>query len=671
MPALSTLPTPPQFALDLRGRLKNLRLPPSRALVPVLEALMNGLHAVEAGGANRGSVKIEVLRENPQLALEGMARGPIVGFRVVDDGIGFSDENLESFRTSDSTFKAKIGGRGVGRFTWLKAFEHVQIESTFRRGDRLAQRRFRFSPDGITDFIEQGADDARATGTVVTLGGLLPEFQAHIPKKAPTLGQRVVEHCFMAVRACSTKRLSLSLIDGEDEVDLSQLVAEDFKNAEKDSFKLDKQQFRVTHLRIRSPEVSSHRLAFLANRREVRSEPLSRAIPQLRQRLTSEDGGEFWWLSLVESEYLDSQVSPERDSFLFADEADPLFPDEPSLGKIRDAATKLAAERLEPLLAPIRERSVERVTSFVATTAPEYKHLLRLRPDAIQAIPPDLSDEKLDLELHKVSYTVEASLRAQGHELLKSEKLDVVKYDHFLSEANALGKANLAKYVVHRRTILDLFKRSLGLNTKGSYELEEAVHRHIFPLKATSDDVPFEQSNLWIIDERLSYHAYLASDKAFGAMDVVTVDGRERPDLITFGNPFAFSDDQAPNFGSIVIIEFKRPARDDFNDVGNPIAQVLGYVRKLRSGSSKDRDGRPISLPESTPFYCYVICDLTDTMREQAQNAGLTPSPDAQGFFGFNPSVRAYLEVISFAKLLGDAIKRNRVMFDKLNLPKG
>ena len=35
----------------------------------------------------------------------------------------------------------------------------------------------------------------------------------------------------------------------------------------------------------------------------------------------------------------------------------------------------------------------------------------------------------------------------------------------------------------------------------------------------------------------------------------------------------------------------------------------------------------------------------------------------------YAPSLSAYVEVISYTKLLRDAKKRNKILFDKLNLP--
>ena len=67
----------------------------------------------------------------------------------------------------------------------------------------------------------------------------------------------------------------------------------------------------------------------------------------------------------------------------------------------------------------------------------------------------------------------------------------------------------------------------------------------------------------------------------------------------------------------------------------------------------------PINVPNHTPFYAYIVCDLTPKLVLQAENATLTHSPDSLGYFGYNPQLRTYVEIISFDKLIGDAKKRN------------
>lgn len=141
----------------------------------------------------------------------------------------------------------------------------------------------------------------------------------------------------------------------------------------------------------------------------------------------------------------------------------------------------------------------------------------------------------------------------------------------------------------------------------------------------------------------------------------------ERPDVIVFNHPFAFVEGESP-YSSIVVIEFKRPMRDDYDDNENPISQVFGYIEKIQSGKVRDKDGRPIPSLLNMPFYAYIICDLTPKIQEFSKFYGLTSTPDQLGYFDFNKNFNAYIEIISFDKLIADAKNRNRVLFDKLQL---
>jgi hypothetical protein len=53
----------------------------------------------------------------------------------------------------------------------------------------------------------------------------------------------------------------------------------------------------------------------------------------------------------------------------------------------------------------------------------------------------------------------------------------------------------------------------------------------------------------------------------------------------------------------------------------------------------------------------------------RCQLLGLTETSDHLGYFGYNPNFKAYIEVISFDRLLNAARQRNRAFFDKLGLP--
>ena len=119
------------------------------------------------------------------------------------------------------------------------------------------------------------------------------------------------------------------------------------------------------------------------------------------------------------------------------------------------------------------------------------------------------------------------------------------------------------------------------------------------------------------------------------------------------------------------MVEFKCPARDDYTDDKNPIAQVYGYVRHIQSGKAKDRQGRPINVPVQMPCYAYIVCDLMPTLKTQAENHDFTIRPDAQGYVHYNKTLGLYTEIVSFEALIDYAKKRNARLFEELGLDRG
>jgi hypothetical protein len=124
---------------SLAGRVRNTTLPKSHALLPLLEAVVNGLQAIDARGDEIGHGRLTVTIEpSAQEAFDFDSSGPgrvplkpIVGFVVEDNGVGFTPDNMSSFETLDTDFKDSLGCRGVGRLLWLKAFDKVSVRSAY------------------------------------------------------------------------------------------------------------------------------------------------------------------------------------------------------------------------------------------------------------------------------------------------------------------------------------------------------------------------------------------------------------------------------------------------------------------------------------------------------------------------------------------------------------
>jgi hypothetical protein len=671
--------------LDLRGRIANTKLPLSNCLLPLFEAISNSIHSVEEAKSNPGKIEVEIVRDTSQGNLiddEPVSNQPITELVVHDNGVGFTEENYKSFKTSDSSRKRAKGGKGVGRFLWLKAFNNVSIESVFTKGGKFFRRSFTFSlsADGIDSHKCEEVNNV-ATKTTIRLQGFKTEYRQHstCPKSASTLARRIIEHFLQLFLMDACPKIILTDNYEQTNVDLNSHFKSEMRlDVVKQHLLVKNNKLSITHVRLLVPQDITHSLSLCAVNRAVRSEKLSTSIPNLETPLTELEGSrKFIYIGYVSGKLLDDTVNAERTRFDIPDRPnDGLFPDEVYLQDILDAAIPKAQLFLEPFTKPLNEAKKERITKFVTAEAPQYRPLLKHKQDRINSLRSNLTEDQLDLELYKISQEWDVELRSESRRLLavKDETATTKetfrqRYEKFLEEWNEWGISKLARYVVHRKATLEFLEERLKLKTDGKYCLEDAIHEIIFPLKATTDDVRMENTNLWILDEKLAYHYYLASDKPLEQIDKIEVDSKDRPDLLIFDRPFAFAESKPP-FSAIVIVEFKRPARDDYSDKEkkNPITQVYEYIDLLKEGKAYDRQGRPIPIPGHLPIYAYIVCDITPTLKKQARHHQLTETPDSQGYFGYYNDRSAYIEIISFDKLIEDAKRRNKLLFDKLGL---
>ena len=108
--------------------------------------------------------------------------------------------------------------------------------------------------------------------------------------------------------------------------------------------------------------------------------------------------------------------------------------------------------------------------------------------------------------------------------------------------------------------------------------------------------------------------------------------------------------------------------RDDYTSEDNPFVQIREYITDIREGKARTSDGRDIPVGKDVPFFCYIVTDITPSLERQAYDFELEKTPDGQGFFGYKRQYKAYIDVISYTKMVADAKKRNAAFFDKLAL---
>lgn len=120
---------------------------------------------------------------------------------------------------------------------------------------------------------------------------------------------------------------------------------------------------------------------------------------------------------------------------------------------------------------------------------------------------------------------------------------------------------------------------------------------------------------------------------------------------------------------SITVVEIKRLMRRDVGADKDPIQQALTYLENVREGTVMTASGRPIPQSERFPTgFCYIISDLAPPMQQHCKVANFRITQDGLGYFGYNETLKAYIEVFSFDRLLNLATERNRAFFDYLGL---
>lgn len=662
---------------NIKGLVDRLELSQAKAMMPLFEAISNAIDAIEehGDGFTGHSIQIRLIATH-DLAYQGGDEVLVLdGFIISDDGVGFDDGNLASFQEAHTLSKVKVGGKGVGRFTFLKVFSNVHIRSVFQRRGEALLREFDFS---IADELT-GSDTVtpvkETPGTALSMRGMEGKFKGGWPHDPAIIAERILAHFLIRFAARSCPPMTLES-PGHAPIDLHKLFETTvLTHIEERFFDVLGQTFALQAYRHRDGR-SRHDLHLCANGREVTTNRLRDLLPELPEKLLDADQEPYTLIVLVTGEYLDDHANQERTRISFQSD------DEPDIDETlvsRQSLNRGITETLRPLLADDLqstneekrsqiEKFVEQAPEYRALTHPRYKELIE------QRIQPGLTTEKLDEALLHVKRDVEDSVRKEVRHvaaLFETETFEQYqeRFQIVAEQANEIGKAQLAAYVSHRRTILDLVIQSLKrVRTDDKYPFERVLHKMIFPMGATSKDIFFEQQNLWVIDERLCYHTLLTSDKKLNSVPGLKGTSGKEPDIFAFfyDTPIGVAESDNLPSGGVIIIEFKRPGRDDYDK--DPADQIIQRFREISDGNVNDIEGRQIN-PANLRYTGYLIADLKPSLHKQVYGR-YHRTADNEGYFFNLAAGNGCIEIISYDKLVKDAGRRNRILFDKLGLHK-
>ena len=662
---------------SLRGRVRNTRPPKKQLLMPLFEAVVNSIHAIEDSDlpVSSGSIIVTVNRV-PQDDLGGgipSRTSKVVGFSIEDNGIGFNEAHFESFRTLDTEYKVAKGGRGIGRLLWIKCFEQVSVNSVFMVNGRMRRRTFLFDArSGIHEHKEVKLTDERIPKTVVNLAGIRDSYQSLWPRDTDIISNQLFEHFlwyFLRNEGCP----KIVIRDGGMDVSLRDRFSREVENSNApQKIVIKGQEFSAIHVKLRSEMSSPHFIALCADGRVVDNVSIKNKIPGLFER-TEDSSGQFIHGSYITSKFLDNRVHPEREGFDIRDSGDLFCDAEISRDDLISSIAGAVRELLSDSLETSRKNSEARIHQFISKT-PNYRPILKHMSAEAKIIDPSISDSELELYLHREQQGLEHDLIEQGQRILQPKDGEQVE-DHeqriqgYIEKVTDINMSTLAKYVSHRRIIIDFLDNAISTANGQEYAREARIHQLIMPKGFDTQEVDETQANLWIVDERLAFHDYLASDKPLSKQPILDTLSSKRPDINALhfvDNPTLISDHRSGTFLSLTIIELKRPMHQERD---NPLEQTLGYLDAIRGGGVRTKLGRPIHKAAELFAHCYIIADLSDHVVRHCRRQDFTIMQDAAGYFRYYQSLKAYVEVISYDRLVSGARERNHAFFTKLGLP--
>lgn len=646
---------------DIIGRVNRLALRPTEknALMPLMEAVSNSVHSITDlynDDSAKGQIVIRLIRNGED------SDSRVVGFDVEDNGIGFTDDNFKSFRTPDSRWKETRGGKGVGRLGWLKIFEHITVDSTFEGKNGWERRSFDFKLAENDQIVERQMQPQNHRHlTLIQFRDFKPEFESRCPVKKGVIENRIAAHFVPLFVAGNAPKVTV--IDNE-RIEIEALFSDSIIDQKTDTISLGQgdEAFPLTVWSLKCDkrmrfEPPAYHFAFIAG--DSRSVVDYSIDEQLGLKALD---SEYVYVGCASSPFLDEKVNSERTAFVL---------DSSEIEEIKRAIASCAREFLRPYIQSAIAKKVETSRDLISEN-PQFLYMADDLEKFAEGLQPNaFGKEDIFLEMSRSRFRRQKKFTALEESIKTGDLLTgpltekVAEYTTYIADEK---RGALAEYVTRRKAVLDLFENLLEYTDqdKETYSKEDALHQLFCPMRIDSSGLTIDDHNLWLLDDRLAFFNYFASDQRLS--QYTTVDSDDRPDLAFFYDSCVAWREQEET-DTIVLVEFKRPMRQDYTKGKDPVQQVLSYVKRLKETSGEvDIRGRAIrGIRSSTAFHCYIVADITPQLEERIIGR-FEKTPDGQGYFGYQTNPAAFVEIVPFGKVMQDARLRNAIFFQKLGI---
>jgi len=584
----------------------------------IREALTNAIHA----GGRFISVDLHFSERQSEIGA-GTAEGErrvLEQITISDDGEGFTSENLNFFDEICTSHKDNIGGKGVGRLAFLKYANKVEIRSQL--ANELVE--FTYTPEFKLEDVKKTAV-AGSPSTVITLRELKEKINTQVTKLVNSICDDLRLLLFLKHQNGQSIKLKFTHNSRQPFDDVFTFSGEDIKSELDREFELDGVKFKCYAFRDEAPRKGIVAL-LCADEICIEEYVISRRFDVCRH------------LIFVTSEYFNRNSDIERQSL--------------KIPKTEDQVDMMSPISREKLMPRIHQECLSMIDESAEGDIDQFKN------DNVQKLKkyyPFIKVESLGgnaalLDADEVVKTYRAQQARREDQVVEAlEAGKTVSWD----DVSHLASEDLARFIVHRALVID------SLANMPPTSAEAAIHNAILPKK--SDGAEIRENNVWLVDDKFLSYSSIYSDETLAKIvqevgKSVESKQQRRPDVAAF-----FSKDSENHPNKLVIIEFKKPGADIFDN--NKALQQC----RLYAGELSDR------IPTVREVFAFSIVEVDDEFYRDMKQTGFKDVFSLNDrvvyndfLIGSKSQVPLHLYVMPASALIKDAKARNRVFEEVL-----
>lgn len=489
--------------------------------------------------------------------LQAYSKPKTLKLKISDNGIGFTDENLDRFSNLMKTKDAQH--KGLGRLVYLQYFSSIEVDSVYGDGCR---RTFSFG-DAIENLKEENGQ-SKLVGTELRFNAFKGSQVKSYEYVSPIAIKRRLKDIFMP-RLCALKErkvdfeIVISLktleekpekgfVNGTEALTSADIVG--FDTVEFDAPQLDMVDPKCKLLYHLETGVSlvEHRFvtALCVDGRTV---PIKFAS---EEQIPAGTNATF----VLESSFLNSKTNESRQELVLKTE---------ELDKIKSIFTDKVAEILNANIPQIQERNREIKESL----SEAYPHLAGYFSQKTVGI----------INRSRAIADAQTAFCRDEKDILEAKELSDEQYLKSLEQASRV----LAQYVLYRNKILQ--KMEICANQSK----ESDIHNLIVPMKRTLDRETFAQdlynNNAWLLDDKYMTYRTILSDKQMKELMEKVMGEEEKKDVnLRPDIALVFSEDieRVDHPVDVIVVELKRK---ELNHLGKyaVVEQIKQRARRLVS----------------------------------------------------------------------------------------